>query len=597
MTPQRPVLDDADFARLRLLLSRVAGLVFDESRRESLAYSVRERLRATGHGSVPEYLDAVSEAGSPERQALIDEVTIQETHFFRNPPQMRALRSHVLPELLRHAETRGRRLRIWSAGCSTGEEPYTIAMMLRELLPVAAGWDVKVIATDISEGALAAARSATYGPRAVQLASPADVARFFTASADGRVQVRQEVRDLVELRHHNLVADPPPADGLDLVLCRNVTIYFSRDTTRELMGRLHGALRDGGYLLLGHSETLWQVSEDFRLVAIGSGDSAAYVYRRLDGFGDRRSVLPDRRTEQELPLPVERRVAPRRAPRLDLPVQPAAPEVPVTGDAVQAVRDALADGRYADAERLARLAGEAEPLRADVHYLLGLALVDQGRDAEAQAPLRRAVYLDPDAGLAHFLLAGALARTGDAIAAAREYRAAAMALGPRRRRHRPRARRPQRARAGRAVRAARGPAAGERPVSGLVTFRLGEREYATPLTEVREVVRLEGLADLPGMAPPLAGVIDLRGAALPVLDLRLGERDARGDVLVLAGEDGPYGVAVDQVRAVVEDLPPAGSAHEQGLLPSYVVEVLRGSDGVVFRVDLPAMVEAARATV
>ena len=133
-------------------------------------------------------------------------------------------------------------------------------------------------------------------------------------------------------------------------------------------------------------------------------------------------------------------------------------------------------------------------------------------------------------------------------------------------------------------------------MSGLVTFRLGDREYATPLTEVREVVRLEGLADLPGMAPPLAGVLSLRGAALPVLDLRLGARDARGDVLVLSGDDGPYGVAVDQVRAVVpaEDLPPAGTGREQGLLPSYVVEVLRGEAGVVFRVDLPAMVEAAR---
>ena len=426
MTP-RPELEDADFARLRLLLSRTAGLVFDDSRRESLAYSVRERLRATGTGSVPEYLDAVGEPGSPERQALIDEVTIQETHFFRNPPQMRALRSAVLPELLRHAESRGRRLRIWSAGCSTGEEPYTVAMMLRELLPSTAGWDVKVIATDISEGALAAARSATYGPRAVQLASPADVARFFTAAPDGRVQVRQEVRDLVELRHHNLVADPPPEDGLDLVLCRNVTIYFSRDTTRELMGRLHGGLRDGGYLLLGHSETLWQVSEDFRLVAIGSGDSAAYVYRRLDGPGDRRSVLPDRRTEQELPLAAERRRAQRREARVDVPQQAVPPE-PAVEDAVPAVRDALAQGRYADAARLARLAGDADPLRADVHYLLGLALVNQGLDAEAQPPLRRAVYLDPESGLAHFLLAGALARTGDATAAAREYRAAALAL-------------------------------------------------------------------------------------------------------------------------------------------------------------------------
>jgi chemotaxis protein methyltransferase CheR len=419
----RPELGDEDFARLQLLLSRAAGLVFDASRRDSLAYSVRERLRATGVTAVGEYLDLVSAAGSAERQALIDEVTIQETHFFRNPPQMRALRSHVLPELLRHAETRGRRLRIWSAGCSTGEEPYTVAMMLRELLPVSAGWDVKVIATDVSAGALEAARRATYGPRAVQLASPTDVARFFVPTGDGRVVVRPEVTDLVELRHHNLVTDPVPEDGLDLVLCRNVTIYFSRETTRALMGRLHAALRDGGYLLLGHSETLWQVSDAFTLVALGSGDSAAYLYRRLDApaRAERRTVLPDRRTAAE-PTPVERRVAERRAPH------PFVPPQPVSDDVLSAAREALSEGRYEDAARLARLAADADPLRAEVHYLHGLALVDLGRDGEALPPLRRAVYLDPDAGLAHFLLAGALARTGDRAAAAREYRAAALAL-------------------------------------------------------------------------------------------------------------------------------------------------------------------------
>ena len=428
MSDTRVVLSDTEYARLRLLLSRTAGLVFDESRRESMGYSIGERLRATGVGTVAAYLDEVCAGGSVERQRLIDEVTIQETHFFRNPPQMRALRAHVLPELLRHAAENGRRLRIWSAGCSTGEEPYTIAMMLRELLPSTAGWDVKVIATDISESALQAAGRATYGARAVQLASPEDVARFFVPVEGGRYEVRPEVRELVELRHHNLVADAPPVDGLDLVLCRNVTIYFSRDTTRALMGRLHAALRDGGYLFLGHSETLWQVSEDFRLVALGTGDTAAYVYRRLDEpRAERRAVLPDRRTLDEPVPPPERRVAPRRAAaaiRARVPRQVERPD----GPTLEAVRDALAEGRYADAARLARLAADVDPLRAEVHYLLGLALVDQGLDGEALPPLRRAVYLDPESGLAHFLLAGALARCGDRAAAAREYRAAAQTL-------------------------------------------------------------------------------------------------------------------------------------------------------------------------
>jgi purine-binding chemotaxis protein CheW len=135
--------------------------------------------------------------------------------------------------------------------------------------------------------------------------------------------------------------------------------------------------------------------------------------------------------------------------------------------------------------------------------------------------------------------------------------------------------------------------------SGLVTFVLGDREYATPLSSIREVVRLEGLADLPGMTPPLAGVLDLRGTALPVLDLRRGETtDRRGDVLVMEGsEESLVGVAVDRVRAVVDDgeLSQGGGAGDE--LPSYVLEVLRGASGPVFLVDLPQMVDSARKAV
>jgi len=425
MSTGRVVLTDEEFGQLRTLLARLAGLVFDEARRDSVAFCIAERMRVTGAPNVASYLPLLSSA--PERQALLDEVTIQETHFFRNPPQIRALRKHVFPELVRHAEANGRRLRIWSAGCSTGEEPYTIAMILRELLPSTEGWDVQVIATDVSERALKAARTGTYGARAVHMASPEDLARFFTAGPRGTHQVRPEVRELVEFRHHNLVTEPVPfgsGEKADLVLCRNVTIYFSRDTTRALMKRLHTCLRDGGYLFLGHSETLWQVSEDFRLVPLGSGSDAAFVYRRLDqpadGAPERRAILPDRRTADAGPPPpkAERRVVPRRT--AEVTSQTVSPTV---------IRSALAEGRYDDAVRLAGLLIDAEPLAASGFYLRGLAQVSAGRDSDALVDLRKAVYLDPAAGLAHFLLAGTLSRAGDGAAAAREYAAAADTLG------------------------------------------------------------------------------------------------------------------------------------------------------------------------
>src|SRR4051794_17292613 len=383
-------------------------------------------MRACGCATVAEYLRMLAQADAvEERQALLDEVTIPETHFFRNPPQIRALRQHVLPELMRQAAGR-KRLRIWSAGCSTGEEPYTIAMLIRELLPAASDWDVRVVATDVSTRALAAARRGQYAERAFVMTDPVDLQRFFVLDAQARTWVvRDEVRELVEFRHHNLVTDPPPfAEGeLDLVLCRNVTIYFDRTTTKRLMQRLHGCLHDGGYLFLGHAETLWQLSSDFALVSLGD----AFVYRRADPDAERRAVLPDRRTEDEpRPTRADRRRGPvdRRAVATLVQTLP-------SPDPLVAVRTAVAEGRYADAADLAADVVTVTPLRSEAHYLHGLALCNLGNDGQALVMLRKAVYLDADDGFAHFLLGGCLERLGEHVAAVRSYRAAAATLGSR----------------------------------------------------------------------------------------------------------------------------------------------------------------------
>ncbi|MCW2621541.1 MAG: methyltransferase, CheR-type, partial [Frankiales bacterium] len=239
---------------------------------------------------------------------------------------------------------------------------------------------------------------------------------------------------------HNLVTDPiPSAIGeFDLVLCRNVTIYFGRDTTRDLVARFHTSLRPGGYLFLGHSETLWQISDEFRLVALGTGDSAAFVYRQqppLERQLERRTILPDRRTGDDfLPLLVpERRAQPRRSSRTG---DGAAAAVETTvrrvaRDLVTEARLALAAGRYEDAAKLADEAILADPLDARAHYLRGASLADLSRDGEALVSLRKAVYLAPQDGFAHFQLACALGRLGDVPAARREYGAAANTLGQR----------------------------------------------------------------------------------------------------------------------------------------------------------------------
>jgi chemotaxis protein methyltransferase CheR len=277
-----------------------------------------------------------------------------------------------------------------------------------------------------------------------------DLSRWFVMdTTTGSWVVRDEIRELVEFRHHNLVNDAPPFDAgeVDLVLCRNVTIYFDRETTRRLMKRLHGRLRDGGYLFLGHAETLWQISDDFSLVPLGD----AFVYRRLDEpppEAERRWVLPERRTEDEpRPTRANRRyhLGDRRGgTAADVPA-PADPpgevvaEAPVlvaagagpSPDPLDAVRHALAAGRYDEASAVAAEVVAATPLWAQAHYLQGVALTNLGRDADALVVLRKAVYLDPDHGLAHFLLGGALERSKEPVAASRSYRAAASTLGDR----------------------------------------------------------------------------------------------------------------------------------------------------------------------
>jgi chemotaxis protein methyltransferase CheR len=310
------------------------------------------------------------------------------------------------------------------------------------------------VAPDISPRGLAAGREARYGARAFVMTEPSDLARWFVPDRSGDFwTVRDEVRSLVEFEHRNLVTDPPAfaAGEADLILCRNVTIYFDRETTRGLMARLHGRLRDGGYLFLGHAETLWQVSDQFSLVPLGD----AFVYRRMDEVAahpqtaERRRVLPERRTRDDLrPAGPERRRSDRdrrhgrrdagvpvpRLPRLVTPALPVPREVVQAVEArdpLDPVRTALAEGRYAEAADLASEVAGATPLRADAHYLWGVALTNLGQDADALVVLRKTVYLDPEHGFAHFMLGGALDRLGEGVAAARSYRAAASTLGGR----------------------------------------------------------------------------------------------------------------------------------------------------------------------
>ena len=417
--PAPAALSDADFQAMSAYLLETAGLAFDRSRRGSLAAVVDERLTAAGVAGVASYLALVaSPDGTGERQLLLDAVTVHETHFFRNAPQVEALRHDILPDLLSRAAERRRPLTVWSAGCSTGEEPYTLAMQLLDLAPAAAaGGGVRIVGTDVSARALQVARRATYAGRTLAVTPPDARATWFDPQPGGALTVADPVRRLVDLRLHNLVTDPAPfAPGeVDLVVCRNVTIYFDRPTTRSLVEAFRTVLAEGGYLLLGHSETLWQVSDGFDLVPVGE----AFVYRRADD--DRRTTAKRRRV-----------LSPRRAP-VPAPAQRPVPAVRAEPDRTAAAllgtaQRLLAGGDYPGAVTAAEAGLRADPLQVGGYVVLGRAHTALGDDEAAVDRLRKAVYLAPGRGDAHFLLAGALARLGQHAAAAAAYRAASRAL-------------------------------------------------------------------------------------------------------------------------------------------------------------------------
>jgi chemotaxis protein methyltransferase CheR len=425
-----PSLTDAEFAALAGFLARQAGLVFDQSRRASLSTVVAERLAESGAADLGAYLARVSTPdGAEERQRLLDAVTVPETHFFRNPPQMDALRTRLLPELMRRAVARGRPLTIWSAGCSTGEEPYSLAILAAEVaatLPEAPV--VRVVGTDISSRAVAASRRARYQGRSLALVGEPRLSTHFEVQPDGAYVVTPQIRDLVDVRLHNLVTDDVPfgPGEVDLVVCRNVTIYFARETMRDLIGRFHTVLGAGGYLLVGHAETLWQVTDAFTLVTIGD----AFAYRK-----DVPVVAEPEAADETDHVEPER--TPRRAVavRSDWPdrSRPARPvdDVPDPDQAtalLEQAHRALGDTRYAEAARLAAAAAAASPFEVGAYLVEGRARATVGDHEGSLVALRKAVYLAPDAGHARFQLAAALARCGELAAAAREYRAAAEAL-------------------------------------------------------------------------------------------------------------------------------------------------------------------------
>lgn len=263
-------MSDEEFRRVRAFVYERSGLAFEESKRFLLESRVRKRLRAAGLERVDEYLELVRSLlrGGEELLELLDELTTHETSFFRSWPQLDAFRKLVLPELVAARARKGERsLRVWSAACSSGEEPYTLAMLAAEVLGEELGrWDIRIVATDVSRSMLARARGAEYGPYSLRTAPAYFVQKYFEAPAPQVFRVRPQVARLVDVHLLNFAdeAGMRAMKGFHLIFCRNALIYFDREAKRRCVEHFARALEPGGYLFVGHAESLHGLTGAFK---------------------------------------------------------------------------------------------------------------------------------------------------------------------------------------------------------------------------------------------------------------------------------------------------------------------------------------------
>jgi chemotaxis protein methyltransferase CheR len=461
--------------QLAELVREETGNIVPPERHDFLEEIAERRRRALALPSAGAYLEKLA-AGDLDREweALVSLVTIKESYFFRAPQQFEAIREHVLPRLLR-ARAGARRLRVWSAACARGEEPATLAMLLAGE-PELAGWDWSLVATDLDAEAVELARRGIYSERAVAQVPAELLARWF--SRRGKLfELSPEIRERIDYRPLNL-AHPPyelPAAEYDLILLRNVLIYFRRPLQRWVVGQVAKSLARKGYLFLGASETLWQIQEDLESVdlktcfcyrhrrtprpktdaapATGTGEPAREVQkpaaRQLAGHSgpavlqpagnsdpaaraasqasterpsspvDRTPppALPRGAPEKPRPAPAPRAAASQSAPAIAPP-----PSIQTFQERLLAASRQLADNRVDDARKaIAGLLAE-DPAEPAAHALDGFLQDFTGRPEDAASSYRAALYLEPSLFQARLLLADCLLRLGHKEKAAHQYR-------------------------------------------------------------------------------------------------------------------------------------------------------------------------------
>jgi chemotaxis protein methyltransferase CheR len=416
------ILSDVHYRELKNFILNYTGLSYYTDKDEDLASRLARRFAVRHVTTCAQYLQLLR-GRSPtnhEMEGLVGELTIGETYFFRQREHFQILRDTVLPELITRNRA-SRTLRIWSAGCASGAEPYSINILLElEMTHRLADWDVSIVATDLNSEFLARAREAKFAEWAFRETPEWLKLRCFEREGN-QWKLRPEFRRRTTFQRHNL-AGHDPAPGLDIpfdvILCRNVMIYLSSDLVRQLATRFYCALAPGGFLLVGHAEPNAEIFAQFTRLSVAN----ATLYQKPFAGGQQPGlVLPDRAVQAFASFPAE---PPFISPPYPEPVlspatrKPAAP----SGPALDEVRLLADRGEWHRAGALARQLTSTDPLNAYAHFMLGLILEHADACQEADSALRRAVYLDRRFALAHYHLGICQQRNREAERARKSFR-------------------------------------------------------------------------------------------------------------------------------------------------------------------------------
>lgn len=447
--------------QFKSLVTERCGLYFRDYDLKNLETAILDRMKVLKIQSDAAYYNLLTFSAEKENEIreLLNLLTVNHTYFFRNEPQFAALQRKILPDMIQKKLQGNPKptLRVWSAGCSTGEEPYTIAMILKETIPDIENWDIQILATDASMQALDKARQGIYHTQSVRLVDPAYLQKYFNPKKVGgqtHYVLSDDIKHMVSLSFFNLMDEHYPSD-FDIIFCRNVVIYFDMETTIAVMRKLHSSLAPDGVLFIGYSESLQYISDAFTMqeweealyytktksekgvTAAAPGAGRPSVRRDINQVWDEISKA-ELKAEEDMASKRQRLLSPEMHHRLqDIMLRIVRKDYNM---ALRLIDEASMDdpqlveldylraevcfnrGMSDDARNALQSALRKDPLFVPAHYLQGYILLQEEKWDESKIAFQKALYLDAKFPLAYFNLAHVYRNQGKALEAIREYR-------------------------------------------------------------------------------------------------------------------------------------------------------------------------------